>query len=32
MEKMRHKFGTSVRSYMGWNSMLGEDMNNEEFS
>jgi hypothetical protein len=28
---MRHEFGTSVGGYMRWNSMLGEDMDNEEF-
>jgi hypothetical protein len=32
MEEMRHEFRTSVGSYMRWNSMLGEDMDNEEFS
>jgi hypothetical protein len=32
MEEMRHKFGTSVRSDMRWNSMLGKDMDNEQFS
>jgi hypothetical protein len=31
MEEMRHEFGTSVGSYMRWNSMLGEDMDNKEF-
>jgi hypothetical protein len=29
---MGHEFGTSVGSYMGWNSMLGKDMSNEKFS
>jgi hypothetical protein len=29
-EEMRHKFGTSVGGYMRWNSMLGENMDNEE--
>jgi hypothetical protein len=30
-EEMRDKFGTSVRGDMRWNSMLGEDMDNEKF-
>jgi hypothetical protein len=31
MEETRHEFGTLVRSDMRWNSMLGEDMDNEQF-
>jgi hypothetical protein len=32
MEETRHEFGTSVRGDMRWNSMFGEDMDNEKFS
>jgi hypothetical protein len=32
MEETRHKFRTSVRGYIRWNSMFGEDMDDEEFS
>ena len=29
-KKMRDEFGSAVRSNMAWNSMLGEDVKNEE--
>jgi hypothetical protein len=32
MKEMRHKFGTSVRGDIRWNSMLGKDMDDEKFS
>jgi hypothetical protein len=31
MEEMRHEFGTSVGGHMRWNSMFGEDMDDEKF-
>jgi hypothetical protein len=31
-EETRHEFGASVRGNMRWNSMFGEDMDNEKFS
>jgi hypothetical protein len=32
MEETRHEFRTSVGSDVRWNSMLGEDMDDEQFS
>ena len=30
VEEMGHKFGSTIRSDMAWNSVLGEDVKNKE--